>query len=196
MSAAPSAGTRNANVNTVDDSWIIGDARITTSAPISDATTKLPAASTRASSRAAPRPSRSRPQRGCARPHRVNRENAQTAAAMNTTMPASQRPSRGTVTPSAKVTGSRGRIASTRSPAVVGEARSIREMNTITRPMLATTFASAGARSSGRNTAKNTTRPEHHRREQRERTSPTGTRRRRRSDTAPATRGSGTGTHP
>ena len=46
MSAAPSAGTRNPNVKTVDESWIIGDARITTSAPINDATTKLPAAST------------------------------------------------------------------------------------------------------------------------------------------------------
>ncbi len=45
MSAAPRAGMRNPNVNTPDESWIIGDARITTTAPIIDASTKLDSAS-------------------------------------------------------------------------------------------------------------------------------------------------------
>ena len=43
--AAPSAGMRNPNVNTVDDNWIIGDAMITMNAPSTDEPTKLPAAS-------------------------------------------------------------------------------------------------------------------------------------------------------
>ncbi len=41
MSAAPRAGIRYPNVNTPDDSWIIGDARITATAPMSDARMKL-----------------------------------------------------------------------------------------------------------------------------------------------------------
>ena len=41
ISAAPRAGIRKPNVNTPDDSWIIGDAKMTTKAPISELSTKL-----------------------------------------------------------------------------------------------------------------------------------------------------------
>ena len=41
ISAAPSAGIRKPNVKMPDESWIIGDAKITTNAPISELSTKL-----------------------------------------------------------------------------------------------------------------------------------------------------------
>ena len=81
------------------------------------------------------------------------RDEIHTAAAISSTMNASQSPSRGTVTPSMIVTGSRGRIVSTRRPALSSNRRSINDVNTMTRPMLATTLASAGARYKGRNTS-------------------------------------------
>ncbi len=81
------------------------------------------------------------------------RDAAQTPAVISNTMNTSQSPSRGTVTPSMIVTGSRGRIASTRRSELSSNRRSINDVKTMTSPMLATTLASAGARYSGRNTS-------------------------------------------
>ena len=83
----------------------------------------------------------------------MNRCVAQTAAATSTTMPSSHRPPRGTVTSDMIVTGSRGRIGSTRRPALSGKRLLISEMNTMTKPILATSLARA------RNTSKYTAEP-------------------------------------
>ena len=81
------------------------------------------------------------------------RDEIHTAVVISNTMNTSQSPSRGTVTPSMIVTGSRGRIGSTRRPALSSKRRSINDVKTMTSPILATTLASAGARYSGRNTS-------------------------------------------
>ncbi len=72
------------------------------------------------------------------------RDASHTAVAISSTTNTSQSPSRGTVTPSMNVTGSRGRMASTRRPALSSKRRSINDVNTITIPILATTLANAG----------------------------------------------------
>ena len=66
----------------------------------------------------------------------------------------SHRPSRGIVRSSVIVTGSRGRIGSTRRLVLSANRRSTSEVKMITRPTLATIFASAGACRSGLNTSR------------------------------------------
>ena len=81
------------------------------------------------------------------------RDETHTTPVINNTIAINHNPSRGTVRSEVIVTGSRGRIASTRRPELSANRRWISDVKTITSPMLATTLASAGARYSGRNTS-------------------------------------------
>ena len=127
-----------------------------TRAPISDVSTKLAPAKNVGEYPNSTAPFSFSAAARVTRPIRVYRDAAHTAAATAMTTTASHNPSRGTVSPSAMVTGSRGRIAPTRMLESPANRRSISEMNTITKPMLATTLARAGARNSGRNTSRYT----------------------------------------
>ena len=68
-------------------------------------------------------------------------------------MKANHSPSRGIVRSPVMVTGSRGRIGVTRMAVMSSNRLSMRLMKTMMRPILATTFANAGAFRNGLNTS-------------------------------------------
>ena len=146
QSTAPRAGTRNPKLKVVAESDTMGEARMTTAAPLAAARAK-PAAAAASGDR--PRSTRPLAFEAAARttsPNRVNRHATAVVTAAAMTMAINHSPSADTTIVSLNRTGSRGRIGSTRRPVSSPKRRPMMPMVATSTPMAATTRANSGAR--------------------------------------------------
>ncbi len=147
---APMAGTRKPKLNVVGDKLTMGEATMTMPAPVAAARAKPAAAAASGDRPRSTRPLAFDAAARTVRPNRVRVHTTPVPTAAATTMPANQRPSADTTMVSLKRTGSRGRIGSTRSPALSPKRRAMIPIAATSTPMEATTRASSGARVSRR----------------------------------------------